>query len=140
MKYLLTCIFLFITSCALLNDMKSSSEVSSKSSTSSSTKKAEIQKNSSVSTEPLDKRGWEDDIRKGYIKDLGKGFYPKDIEDAFIAGRVFYDMDQGMVILIHGEPNKNVGDTLWVYMDSDKKTLLKVKFINTLVSDIHYFY
>ena len=79
---------------------------------------------------PLEQRGWSKDLRKGYIKDLGPGFYDKDVADAFINGRVYYQMERSLVENLYKYPNINIGDSVWIYEDEDSKELLRIEFKN----------
>jgi len=102
--------------------------------------KREQVKKEIVSTGPLSERGWDEDVRKGYIENLGKGFYPIEMERAFIDGRIFYDMTEDMVILIHGNPNRRVRESKWTYYDVSKNTLLRIEFKENKVFEFEYPY
>lgn len=80
-----------------------------------------------VSRVPLLLRGWSDDKRLGYI-DIKKSQYSSYVKDAFIEKRVTPGITKELIVFMYGYPNKNVGDTLWFYLDYKNNVLLKLKF------------
>jgi len=74
------------------------------------------------------------------MDELGKDFYSHEITRAFIDGRIFYDMKEDMVILVHGKPNRKSSENVWDYYDVSKNTLLRVKFKNNIVFEFEYMY
>jgi hypothetical protein len=80
-----------------------------------------------VSRVPLSLRGWSDDKRLGYI-DIKKNQYSSYVKDAFTEKRVTPGITKELIVFMYGYPNKNVGDTLWFYLDYKNNVLLKLKF------------
>ena len=94
--------------------------------------------NTSNDTLPLYERGWSKEIREGYIENLGKGFYPTAISEAFKEGRVFYGMEKDMIEKLYGQPNKVI-DSSWIYTISNKK-VLEIEFKEDKITVINYSY
>jgi len=97
-----------------------------------------VESNSNVTTSPLNKRGYDKEIRKGYLNDLADDFYPYNIYINFIRGKVVLDMSRSMVEMLHGEPNIDL-DNVWIYHGTYKSKLLRVKFIKDKVSFFKYY-
>lgn len=79
-----------------------------------------------VKHEPLSKRGWSLEKREFIEKRY------KDSQEwlirAFLEKRPTMGMPKEMIVFMYGNPNKNVNDTLWYYLDEDNIALLIVKF------------
>ena len=85
--------------------------------------------NKDVYTIPLEDRGWTDSKRKFYVENdyIQKTLKPWEIT-AFVKKYVTMGLSKELIAYMYGEPNRNVNDSTWYYLNKQGHNVLMVKF------------
>jgi hypothetical protein len=89
--------------------------------------------NESAERIPLQQRGWSKPTRVFYA-DKKLKTAPERIKQAFIDKKLTKDMTKNLVHFMLGQVNAFKDDSIWVYLDQNNDTLLKIYFESDKVS------
>jgi hypothetical protein len=90
-----------------------------------------------ASTKPLEERGWSQKQRISYME-MNKDCYPAYLQDDFINKNLSGAYDKELIIYLIGRPNKYENEDIWIYLDKDGKSLLKIEFKGNRIISFSY--
>jgi len=87
---------------------------------------------------PLEDRGWTKHKREFFVKtEYGKKLSQWE-QNALINKIVTMGLNKNLLQYMYGYPNRNINDTMWVYLGENERVLLEVK-LNHLGQVYDYF-